>query len=316
MRSWRDRALKALAFVALVVFAGVYFVRWQPDSLGPAPVSIEASAPPLSDDELAVMTINAWRLSQPARVPALVDAIDREGTALGGGRPALVGIQEIQSRDAIQALSRELEDDGFFAACECSIRTDGSLRSAVAAAVSEPYVVRGHECVSLERLFPDQRRCALLARVDDPAGRSIVLVVVHLAWHPSNGAMAAWLRQELVERDALGPRTILLGDLNAWPGTEGYDRIVAPPLRDAVPGAPATHYFGWTIDHVAVGDAFETVRSLDRRASYERIRPAAAIVMPLACDAGGPPGCPVSDHLPEGVVLRWRDGDRVSATQR
>ena len=311
---WRNRLLTLIALAIAALVAHEELIRWDPESLGPGGAT---SAPaPLCDDELRVLTINAWLLSQPHRARALVDAVDAEGAALASGasaRPELVAIQEIRSRVAVRALAREMRDEGSFASCECSVRSDGSLRSAVAAAVRAPFVARGHECVGLARILPDQRRCALIVRVADPEGRSLTFVVTHLAWNFATGVMATQLREQLAERDALGPSTIVAGDLNAWPGTEAYEVITRPPLRDARPDAPPTHFFGRAIDHVLVGRAFEVARGLDRRASYERMRPGASLWIPRICDAEGPPACPVSDHLPEGVVLRWRRGSAAGS---
>lgn len=307
MARWRDRILTFVALGIAVAIALASALRWRPDTLGPRG---DAGAPPaLGEDELRVLTLNAWLLSERHRVDPLVAAIDAEGAALASGdgaRPALVGLQELRSREVIRVLGEELRDDGFFAACECSRRLDGSLRSAVAAAVRHPYVVRRHECVGLARIAPDERRCAIALRVEDPEGRPITFVVTHLAWHFANGPMAAYLREQLEQRGALGPTTILVGDFNAWPGTEGYAVLDRAPLRDARPDAPPTHFLGRKLDHVLIGDAFEVVRGLDRRASFERVRPGASTWLPSACDEEGPPECPVSDHLPEGVVLRWR----------
>lgn len=301
-------ALAVTAFVLLVAHEAL--LRWDADALGPVRATEAPAA--LGDDELRVVTWNAWRLKGPQRAAPLVAAIDRIGAALADGehdRPELVTIQEIESLAAIDALEREMQDDGFFAACECASHPDGRLRSAVAIAVRAPLTVRAHECIPLAGIFPDHPRCAVLAGVTDEQGRRLSFVGVHLAWHFASAPMAQALRAELRARRALGPATIIAGDLNAWPGTEAFERLSEEPLRDTRPRAPPTHFLGWRIDHVLAGRAFDVVRGIDRRWSYETFEPTADLIVPRACVDRGPPHCPYSDHLPEAVVLRWRDAD-------
>lgn len=304
---WRGRLLVLGGIVIVALVGHDAIARWDAEALGPA--RQDADIAPLGAGELRVVTWNAWRLHAPERVPGLVRAIDRVGEQLARGaepRPELVAIQEIESREAIAALERELGADGFFASCECAHHIDGSLRSAVAIAVRAPLRVRSHECIPLASIVPDHSRCAVLARVLDEQGRSFDFVGVHLAWHVANEPMADRLRRELAARDALGPRTIVAGDLNAWPGTDAFARMIEPPLSDARPDAPPTHFLGWRLDHVIHGEELDVVRALDRRWSHDTFEPAAAFLLPRACAHGGPPDCPLSDHLPEGVVLRWR----------
>ncbi len=298
-------ALAVTAIALLMTYDAV--MRWNVASLGAMPAS--RAPEPLGPGELRVVTWNAWRLKTPERVPSFVDAIDRLGAQLARAsvdRPELISIQEIESRDALAALARALDDGGSFVSCECAIGIDGSLRSAVAIAVRDPLVVEAHECIPLASIIPDHSRCAALARVQDADGRRFEFVGTHLAWHFANTPMAERLRHELAARDALGPRTILAGDLNAWPGTATFEHIRQPPLRDARPGAPPTFFLGWRLDAVLVGEAFEIVRGIDRRWTYETFSPAARWTLPRACATEGAPACPLSDHLPEAVVVRWR----------
>lgn len=61
---------------------------------------------------------------------------------------------------------------------------------------------------------------------------------------------------------------------------------------------------------ILVTRGVEVVRGLDRRASFDALHPAAPYRMPglpygwgaRGCD-DHPADCPISDHLPEGVVL-------------
>lgn len=304
---WRGRllALAVTAAALLLIYDAV--MRWDVASLG-APSAAREPAP-LAPGELRVVTWNAWRLRAPERVPSLVEAIDRVGAQLARAqidRPELISIQEIESREAVDALARELGEGGTFVSCECARAFDGSLRSAVAIAVREPLTVEGHECIPLESIIPDHSRCAVLARVVDEEGRRFDFVGAHLAWHFANRPMAERLRRELDQRGALGPRTILAGDLNSWPGTATFEHMTDPPLRDARPGAPPTFFWGWRLDAVLVGEAFEIVRGIDRRWTYDAFSPAARWTLPRACASEGAPACPLSDHLPEAVVLRWR----------
>lgn len=314
---WRGQivAIVVMGCVALVVHD--FLTQWELDMLGP---SGGGDAPsPLGEDELRVVTWNAWRLRERERVEGLVAAIDRVGGALAGGdeRPELVTIQEIESSEALRSLERWMSERGFFAACRCATNPDGTLRSAVAIAVRSPLVVRAHECIPLPGIFPDHPRCAVLARVVDEAGRDLDFIGVHLAWHVVNVSMANRLRRELEARGALGAHTILAGDLNAWPGTRAFTRMSQPPLRDARPNAFPTHFLGRRLDYVLVGSDFEVIRGIHRRWSFDVFAPAARFTLPQACVHEGPPACPISDHLPEAVVLRFRPlRDEGSSAER
>lgn len=308
-RRWHGRilALVVLGFVSLAVHDSLS--EWDLDALGP--LKGDEALAPLEDDELRVVTWNAWRLHTSKRVPALVAAIDRLGRELSGAgdRPELVTIQEIESFEALRSLERMLGEHGFFAACRCATNPDGTLRSAVALAVRSPLVVRAHECIPLPGIFPDHPRCAAVARVADASGRELDFVGVHLAWHVINVPMANRLRRELAARGALGPHTILAGDFNAWPGTKAFERMSQPPLRDARPDTFPTHFIGLRLDYVLVGSGFEVVRGINRRWSFDAFAPAARFTLPRACVDRGPPACPTSDHLPEAVVLRFRESE-------
>jgi endonuclease/exonuclease/phosphatase family metal-dependent hydrolase len=280
---------------------------WDAASLG----AIRDVAPEsLEDGEIRALTINAWRLEAEVRVGALAEAVRELGASMGEGRdarPELIAIQEVQSPDALRAIERELAGEGgYFAACECSIRSDGSIREANVAIVRPPLVATSHECIPLGAVFPDHERCAVLVRAVEARGERVDFVSVHLAWHPSNASMARRLRRELASRGALGPRTIVGGDLNTWPGSDAYGALAAPPLGDAVPGGAPTHFAGGRLDYVLAGAAFDVVRPLDRRRSHDLVAPGDTFFPPAACERSGPPGCPVSDHLPEAVVLRAR----------
>jgi endonuclease/exonuclease/phosphatase family metal-dependent hydrolase len=304
------RRVLALGAVIAVVAVGVAaargaFTRWDPGELGPARDTPEVA---LAEGELRVVTWNAWFLHSVHRVAPLLDALDRVGRALGHAerdRPELVAIQEIQSEEVITALRDRFEEDGgAFHACACSRRVDGSIRGAVGAGVSPPLRAVGHECIDLGDLWPDHTRCMVLVHVRDARGEELDFVAVHLAWHLANAPMARRLREDLEARGALDARTIIAGDLNASPGSDAHAVLSAPPLVDARPDAPRTHFLGGRLDYVLHGEAFEVARAIDRRWSWEETRPAARFTMPRACVDRGPPECPVSDHLPEAVVLR------------
>jgi endonuclease/exonuclease/phosphatase family metal-dependent hydrolase len=183
------------------------------------------------------------------------------------------------------------------------VRADGSVREAVAAVVRPPVEVQGHECIPLGAELPDHARCAVLVRASHD-GAPIDFVATHLAWHPDNAPMARRLADELARRGALGPTTIVAGDLNASPESEAVSALASRRLHDARPDSAPTHFLGGRLDYVLAGPGIDVVRGIDRRASYERIRPMASLALPSACAHDGPPACPVSDHLPEAVVVR------------
>jgi hypothetical protein len=69
--------------LSIAALALVSRVAYRAEALG-AP---SASAPPaLAAGELRAVTMNAWRLSDPARVPRLVEAIEHTGRSLAGDR--------------------------------------------------------------------------------------------------------------------------------------------------------------------------------------------------------------------------------------
>jgi endonuclease/exonuclease/phosphatase family metal-dependent hydrolase len=314
----RRRATTLVAVIAVlalgVAAAQGAFTRWEPSELGPAREAAEVS---LAAGEIRVVTWNGWFLHAVHRVAPLIDAIDRVGRRLGRGardRPELIAIQEIQSEEVMAALRERFEEQGgTFFACACSRRLDGSIRGAVGAAVSPPLRAVGHTCVDLGDVWPDHTRCMVVVDALDERGERLDFAAVHLAWHVSNAPMARRMRDDLAARGALGARTIVAGDLNATPGSAAYAVLTAPPLADARPGAPSTHFAGGRLDYVLHGAGLEVVRAIDRRWTWDQTRPAARFTMPRACVDQGPPECPISDHLPEAVVVRGRTSGTLEA---
>lgn len=306
LAAWRWRWALAIVACLGAIAGGAHaaIVRWSPDELGPRRAS---EVRPLASGEVRVVTLNAWRMAAPERVPGYVAAIEgiaQELARAGDPRPELLAISEIQSMQAIDALEEQLGERATFAACVCSLRGDGSLREAVAAVARAPIVARSSECIDLGALVPDHPRCAALIR-GELEGRPIEFVSTHLAWHPESAPMARRLADELAARGALGEGTIIAGDLNAFPGSIALGTLLERGLLDARPGAPRTHFAGGRIDYVLLGSGLAVARWIDRRASYEIVRPGAALLLPAACAQEGPPECPVSDHLPEAVVVHW-----------
>jgi endonuclease/exonuclease/phosphatase family metal-dependent hydrolase len=279
--------------------------RWHPDGLGP---STHAVAPTLSPGELRAVTFNAFRLSQTPRVPGTIGALRTSAALLARSDrelPELITLQEIESRDTERALTAALERTHWVGVCECATEGDGTLRSAVALAIDRGALsVESHRCVALGREWPDHPRCAVEAEVRTPDGRGLRVIGVHLAWHYDNAPMAQRLRAALAPALARHERVLVMGDFNMWPDSDSHVALSAPPLRDARPGAPPTHFTGERLDYLFYGPGLSVVRGLDRRASYDALRPASSLAMPDACARTGPPDCPVSDHLPEGAVLR------------
>ena len=300
----------ALAIVAsLVATAGgahAAATTWVPEELGAAEAT---AAPALQAGEARVVTLNAWRLATNARVPGYVGAVDAIAAELGqggGSHPEMLSIQEIQSREVLAELEQRFAGEGtHFASCVCSVRADGSVREAVVGVTAPPVIARSSECIDLGAMFPDHERCAVLIR-GELGGRPVDFVSTHLAWHVENSPMVERLMGELSARGALGPGTVIAGDFNAWPGSTAHEAMIAGALRDARPGAGRTHSIGGRIDYVLLGEGLDVVRAIDRRSSYEAVQPTAALALPDACATEGPPACPVSDHLPEAVVVRAR----------
>ena len=306
MRRRRAKVAIGLAVGLGVIVAGCMATfRWRPDTLGP---SRTERVPPLAEADLRAVTFNAFRLSQTPRVPGTIDALRTSAGLLGGSDralPELIALQEIESRETARALSDALAPTHWVGVCECASEDDGSLRSAVALAVDRSALqVVSHRCVSLGRVWPDHPRCAVEAQVRSPDGRALRVIGVHLAWHFDNDPMARRLRAVIAPALADHERVLVMGDFNTWPESDSHVTMSAPPMRDARPGAPPTHFTGERLDYFFFGPGLRVVRALDRRASYDALLPASTLTMPDACARTGPPECPVSDHLPEGAVIR------------
>lgn len=289
------------------VGAAVSTLRWRPENLGPS-----GEAPgPLEPGDVRAVTFNAWKLSDPVRVPRYVRALERTGALLAADAPALpelFAVQEIESRDALAALREEVAPTHALVSCECAVGSDGRLRSAVALGVSrERFEVRGERCVELGRVWPDHPRCAVRVDLADETGETLQVLGVHMAWHLDNASMARRVREAI---DPSRP-TVLLGDFNTWSGRSAYDRLAAPPLRDVSPRGGPTTVIDRRVDLVLVSEHLEVGRTLNRRDSYDAVRPTSSLTLPgfpfglteQQCE-DDPAACPVSDHLPEGAVLR------------
>lgn len=291
--------------LGLVVAGCMATFRWHPDGLGP---STHAIAPTLSPGELRAVTFNTFRLSQAPRVPGTIEALRTSAALLAASDralPELIALQELESREAARAVSDALEPTHTVFVCECATEDDGALRSAVALAVDRSaFRVGSHRCVPLGREWPDHPRCAVEAEIRSSDGRALRVVGVHLAWHYDNAPMARRLRASVAPALARHERVLVMGDFNTWPDSDSHVTMSAPPLRDARPGAPPTHFTGERLDYLFFGPGLSVVRTLDRRASYDALAPSSTLAMPDACAKRGPPDCPVSDHLPEGAVFR------------
>jgi endonuclease/exonuclease/phosphatase family metal-dependent hydrolase len=306
----RSRRKLVFVLVAFAISAGLYgwadsAFSWSADALGERG---HDDAPALAPHQLRAVTFNAWKLSQPARVDGLVDALRQTGRSLAAGErelPELIAVQEIESRSAARELARVLEPTHEVTICECAIEDDGSLRSAVAIAVDRSFFTqRSSECIALDRVWPDHPRCAAVVELEHE-GRTIHAAGVHLAWHIDNHEMAERLRAALDDRT--DEAFVLIGDMNTWPGTTAYEVLTRAPLTDACPASGPTHFTGNRLDYVLASFGLRVVRALDRRASFEALEPSSSIVVPDACTHGRSSECPVSDHLPEGAVLELTD---------
>ena len=298
----------ALALASMGVAYALFAPGWERPPADPG----AAPAPPLEQGQLRAVTLNVWKLSQRARVPRLLDGLATTASSLARDEqstlPELIGLQELESADAVRAVAAALEVTHHFASCACAERGDGSLRSAVAVAASRvEFVSRGHRCIDLDREWPDRPRCAVEMSLEREDGTTLTVLSTHLSWY--GGSMAGRLRQ----RASLDHPTVWLGDFHAEQGSARYAELSRDPLRDARVGAPATHFLSSRSDLVLVSRSIEVVRGLDRRASFDALEPSSPYAVPglpygwgeRACE-DHPVDCPLSDHLPEGAVLSIR----------
>jgi endonuclease/exonuclease/phosphatase family metal-dependent hydrolase len=288
--------------------AGAATLRWRPEELGSSRQA--AAAPALTAGEARVVTFNAWKLFDEERVPRFVSAVEETGRMLAASpsaRPEIVAVQEIESREAEAALSLELRTTHWFETCDCDVLAGNELGSAVGLGVArDAFVVREHRCIPLGVMWPDHPRCAIEATVERAEGGTFSVVAVHMAWHPDNEPMA----RRLVAALPLDEDLLVIGDFNTWQGRGAYDALLDAPLTDARPGAAPTTVVERRVDLILYRGDFEVRRGLDRRASFEALDPTPSLSLPglpfglLATECEDEPArCPVSDHLPEGVVL-------------
>ncbi len=309
MKALRLRRRLPAALVVAIALVAVAYAFVMPSWERP-PIEQGTEAAPLELGQVRAVTLNAWKLAQPQRVPRLMDALRISAGILSDGGaplPELVAIQEIESRDAARALTAALEATHHVVICECAER-DGRLRSAVlVAAAREGFALEGQRCIDLGAEWPDHARCAAEATLQPAGGARLTLLGTHLGWHWSgNEAMARRLRREA----SIDGATVWLGDFNAAEGSDAYTELTRAPLRDTRVGAPPTHYVGRRYDLVLVSRAVGVVRGLDRRASFDALQPTSSYSLPWLpygfhdrhCE-DRPAACPLSDHLPEGAVL-------------
>jgi endonuclease/exonuclease/phosphatase family metal-dependent hydrolase len=286
-------------------------LRWKPETLG-EPNSAEA--PQLLSDEVRVVTLNGWHLLQPDRVPTFLDGAAKAGRLLGvtdesNRVPELLGMQELDSQPVLDELRSRLSSTHDFISFICSSSEPTAEFNSIAAAISrEHFEVLSHRCIDLGRIWPDRPRGAVVVKLRPRRGGALVhFASVHLAWHLFNAPNADRLREGLRQAGALDSgRLILVGDSNTWPGAECYRRLTAEPLRDLLPDGPATHFIGKRVDLLLGGSQVEVLRRLNRRNSYELLKPTSRLTFPKASTQDGSSGCPISDHLPEGAVVRFR----------
>lgn len=284
-------------------------VRYRRARLGPPP----EPPPPLASTELRAVTLNAWRLSDPARVPRLIAALAHSGRSLASEAPALpeiFAVQEIESHEALSALREAVASTHRVVACDCSFRRDGSLNSCVAVGLSRQALrIEGSRCIELGRVWPDAERCAIRADVCDASGAPFTIIGAHMAWHVDNAPMSERLVQALPRDRPL----LVLGDFNTWPGRRSYRRLVSGPLRDACVGAPTTTPISLRVDLILLSREWRVTRTLNRRSAFEAFGVESFLRWPVIHHAlsgrGDPQDCPVSDHLPEGAVIAAVDND-------
>ncbi|MGE0785978.1 MAG: endonuclease/exonuclease/phosphatase family protein [Sandaracinaceae bacterium] len=283
-------------------------VGYRPEDLGPP----GPPPPALERDQLRAVTLNAWRLANPARVTKLVDGLERSAELLATGSaarlPEIFAIQEIESREAADALRDAVAPTHDLLSCECAHEKDGTLRSAVAIGIArDRLTLEGESCVELGRIWPDHPRCALRADVRTSDGEPLTIVAVHMAWHIENDPMA----RRLVDALPADRPLLVLGDFNTWPGRKAYDTLTRGRLRDACEGAPPTTPIARRVDFVLASDEIAIDGRLDRRRAFDAMGVESFLRWPvLRHTFRGPHSrsdaddCPVTDHLPEGVVLR------------
>jgi endonuclease/exonuclease/phosphatase family metal-dependent hydrolase len=278
-------------------------IGYRRTELGPPP----EPPPLLAPGQLRAITLNAWRMSDPARVPKLVLALEHLGRSLAQSEcalPEIFAIQEIESQEAFYALKHAIAATHDLITAECSFRRDGSMKSGVALGVArDAFCIERSQCIELGRIWPDARRCAIRADVRARNGSPFTIVGTHMAWHPDNTAMS----ERLLSALPIDRPMIVLGDFNTWPARRSYQRLVSGALRDACVGAPVTTPIKLRVDLVLVSYEWRVERALSRRSAFDAFGVDSffrwGVVHHALSGRGHPDRCPVSDHLPEGAVL-------------
>ena len=156
MRRYRRPILIGVPLGLLVLALGLWALApsWE------RPLSNGASASALDAGQVRAVTLNAWHLTHPARVAILIDALRTTAGQLATddrALPELISIQEIESNEALAALTEALEDTHFVHTCECATEGD-ELRNAVLLATS--LEASSQRCIPLETPWPARARCA------------------------------------------------------------------------------------------------------------------------------------------------------------
>lgn len=285
---------------------------WQPglyaDAMPPTPT-------PACDRCVSLLSLNTWRLREPARVPRIVGALDALTRSLvapdapvEGARvlPDVIALQELEGEEATEALRAALEPEHSFHTAVCARTLAGTPRSAVGLAVRNgAFSVQRVERMELGALFPDHPRCALAVTLVPRGGdEPFTVVAVHLSSRPGNAPQAERFVEELRGHGLLdGTPIIAAGDFNFSPASAGYralTRALEDPMRSET---RPTHWFGGRIDFTFLGGGVSLDRSLDPALAYRVSAPSDALSYPADCVGRGD-RCPVSDHLPVGGVYR------------
>lgn len=294
----------------VLIFNGCFSFR--PEEMQSSPQYSGTLSP---ETTFSLISFNTWRLCEPERVPALVQALMAIGDDLDVASenpilPDILLFQELECLEATDRLRSLLEPTHWFDTNVCALKRSGEPRSVVGIAVNRArFEVVEEQMIDLGQLFPDHDRCALIVKIRSYQHQKyLYLVSVHHSPHPlkyfqTKQMLAQFENMGLLEAE----RVIVGGDFNFTTRSRSY-RLMTSVLTDPFSANRGkTHWIGGRIDFIFTNRGLSLLRPLDRKNAYYAIKPAGLFRTIYPCPEQDRFECPVSDHLPEGGLFTFQE---------
>ncbi len=310
-RRWLIRIVLSVTGLSmtLVVLNGV--VNFHASRMVSASPAIENDIP--TANTFSAVTLNTWRLCDPERVPAMVQALRDIGHSFHpeSSHPILPDIllfQELECQSSQDRLETAIAETHWFASNVCARKHSGESRSTVGVAVNRAkFEVMGTLALDLGRIRPDHGRCALGVTLRSrQTGQRLQVVSVHHSPHPLKYRQTETMLEQFEDHDLLASDGMILGgDFNFTTRAKSY-RLITEYLTDPLPkDRGQTHWTGGRLDFIFVNRQLTFLQPLDRKVAYESLRPAGLLRSIYRCSDPEWSDCPLTDHLPEGGILAF-----------